>query len=513
MIHAHRLRIHLRWPVLCLGALLALPAPSESQTTNPVRTETRAAAKSSNEIDLFMERVLDNREVSWRRLGDFLLRESETLALDGPRNIPLSGFRREFEWYVRDGEVVRSPVRFDGVVLSAVERRQYEENWLRGDRRRRGRGDERYRVMSRRDTEDNLVIAIERLWGGAVSDQLLQRIVADANLIADDQAAITLNTGAILEELGGVDGVGFGPAAARTRDLFVMLENERLTVTEVGRALRRPLSGLVDRIALADAAALAAFIELAELGARFEIDARDIGPYLDRAVAWLETQGREEAAALARFRNRLVPGMAGGRSVDADVPLLLDATRWEPGFISESYFMEFTFDPGNYYFAGRETLAGREVVRIEYYPTNLLRPAPTDTDAPEEPDAAAPETPDAAESESGRSITVSFDGGAFNKTTLVTLWIDPEAHQIVKYTFDNTTFDFLPVRWLARLDGLTASMEMGQPIGDVWLPLRVTLSGGVTTAFGELGIDYTREFSDYREAQTGARLLAPGDAR
>ncbi len=513
MIHAHRLRIHLRWTVLCLGALLALPAPSESQSTNPVRAETLAAAQSSNEIDLFMERVLDNREAAWRRLGDFLLRESETLVLDGPRNIPLSGFRREFEWYVRDGEVVHSPVRFDGVALSDAERRQYEENWLRGERRRRGRGDERYRVMSRRDTEDNLVIAIERLWGGAVSDQLLQRIVADANLIADDQAAITLNTGAILEELGGVDGVGFGPAVAHTRDLFVMLENERLTVTEVGRALRRPLSGLVDRIALADAAALAAFIELGELGARFELDARDIGPYLDRAVAWLETQGREEAAALARFRNRLVPGMAGGRSVDADVPLLLDATRWEPGFISESYFMEFTFDPGNYYFAGRETLAGREVVRIEYYPTNLLRPAPTDTDAPEEPDAAAPETPDAAESESGRSITVSFDGGAFNKTTLVTLWIDPEAHQIVKYTFDNTTFDFLPVRWLARLDGLTASMEMGQPIGDVWLPLRVTLSGGVTTAFGELGIDYTREFSDYREAQTGARLLAPGDAR
>ena len=150
MIHAHRLCIHLRWPVLCLGALLALPAPSESQTTSPVRAETRAAAQSSNEIDLFMERVLDNREASWRRLGDFLLRESETLVLDGPRNIPLSGFRREFEWYVRDDEVVRSPVRFDGVALSDAERRQYEENWLRGERRRRGRGDRRYRTLSRR---------------------------------------------------------------------------------------------------------------------------------------------------------------------------------------------------------------------------------------------------------------------------------------------------------------------------------------------------------------------------
>ena len=40
--------------------------------------------------------------------------------------------------------------------------------------------------------------------------------------------------------------------------------------------------------------------------------------------------------------------------------MLLDAARLQPRFISESYFMEFTFEPGNYYFVGRETLAGRE---------------------------------------------------------------------------------------------------------------------------------------------------------
>ena len=31
-----------------------------------------------------------------------------------------------------------------------------------------------------------------------------------------------------------------------------------------------------------------------------------------------------------------------------------------------------------------------------------------------------------------------------NKVALVTLWVEPKAHQIVKYTFDNVGFDFLP---------------------------------------------------------------------
>ena len=85
--------------------------------------------------------------------------------------------------------------------------------------------------------------------------------------------------------------------------------------------------------------------------------------------------------------------------------------------------------------------------------------------------------------------------------------------QIVKYTFDNTGLDFLPGRWLVRIDGLAASMEMGQPIGDVWLPLRVTVAGLATTALGEFDVTFTREFTEYREAQTGARLIDAGVVR
>ena len=39
--------------------------------------------------------------------------------------------------------------------------------------------------------------------------------------------------------------------------------------------------------------------------------------------------------------------------------------------MSEAYFMDFKFEPGNYYLAGREKLEGHDVLRIEYYPTHL----------------------------------------------------------------------------------------------------------------------------------------------
>ena len=34
--------------------------------------------------------------------------------------------------------------------------------------------------------------------------------------------------------------------------------------------------------------------------------------------------------------------------------------------------MDFKFEPGNYYLAGREQLDGQQVLRIEYYPTRMF---------------------------------------------------------------------------------------------------------------------------------------------
>ena len=322
-------------------ALAAAPPPAAAGQTVPAGQPPAAAEQAGNEIDRFMERVIANRDASWRRLGDFVLREVETLAVEGPTELPIAGFRREYEWYVRDNVVVRSPRRFDGVDIGEADRREYEADWLR--RRER-------REASRRE--------------------------------------------------------------------------------------------------------------------------------------------EEEAAAAAG------PGSGGPETASADAGPLA------PQFIADAYyFMEFEFEPGNYYLAGYETLAGREVVKIEYYPTDIFGEGDLLDDDPD---------PDDLEME--RRIRQGFA-----KTSLVTLWIDPEVHEVVQYTFENVGLDFLPGRWLVRVDGWRASIEMAQPIRGVRLPRRMTLQGQATVAPGTFEVRFTRDYTDYREALTGGRLVgtadAPGDGR
>ena len=99
-----------------------------------------------------------------------------------------------------------------------------------------------------------------------------------------------------------------------------------------------------------------------------------------------------------------------------------------------------------------------------------------------------------------------------NKTALVTLWVDPAEHQIVKYTFDNVWLDFLPGAWLVRIDDLRASMTMGQPFPGVWLPRGMNIHAGLTLALGSFEAGYDRTFTNYREGEVrddnqGAEVL------
>ena len=96
-----------------------------------------------------------------------------------------------------------------------------------------------------------------------------------------------------------------------------------------------------------------------------------------------------------------------------------------------------------------------------------------------------------------------------NKTSQVTLWVDPASHQIVKYTFDNVWLDFLPVGWLVRIDDLRANMQMIQPFPDVWLPKNMTIHAGVTLALGSMELQYTRGFTNYRKADVSTRFTVP----
>ena len=96
-----------------------------------------------------------------------------------------------------------------------------------------------------------------------------------------------------------------------------------------------------------------------------------------------------------------------------------------------------------------------------------------------------------------------------NKTALVTLWVDPAEHQIVKYTFDNVWMDFLPAGWLVKVDDIRASMTMGQPFPGVWLPREMNIHAGVTIAPGSLEAAYARRFADYKQADVKSLIRIP----
>lgn len=163
----------------------------------------------------------------------------------------------------------------------------------------------------------------------------------------------------------------------------------------------------------------------------------------------------------------------------------------EPRFVSEAYFLEFEFEPGSYYLAGREPLEGQNVLRIEYYPTRMFGEDGKDDRA-------------GADGDYDRDIQRKM-----NKTALVTLWVDPREHQIVKYTFDNVWLDFLPGAWLVRVDDIRASMTMGQPFPGVWLPRGLEVRGSVTVASGSFEARYERVFSEYRLAEVSTRMQVP----
>ena len=171
----------------------------------------------------------------------------------------------------------------------------------------------------------------------------------------------------------------------------------------------------------------------------------------------------------------------------------------EPRFVSEAYFLDFKFEPGNYYLAGRDKVDGRDVLKIDYYPTRLF-----DDDEHKQDQARPKDKDDRIEQDIDRKM---------NKTALVTLWVDPSSAQIVKYTFENVWMDFLPAAWLVRIDGLHASMEMEQPFPGVWLPRNVAIDGSVTTAPGSFSVNYRRDFANYRKADVSTRIRIPKGGR
>jgi hypothetical protein len=191
----------------------------------------------------------------------------------------------------------------------------------------------------------------------------------------------------------------------------------------------------------------------------------------------------------------------------SDAGISTNVVPTEPRFVSEAYFMDFKFEPGNYYLVGREQFEGQEVLKIEYYPTRLFGGRDDEKTRTLKSDADEPQRGRKSEKELEQDIERKM-----NKTALVTLWVDPKIHQIVKYTFDNVWLDFLPAAWLVRVDEIRASMTMFQPFEGVWLPRGIDISAGVTLANGSFDANYVRSFSDYRQADVKSRVRVPKGA-
>jgi hypothetical protein len=183
-----------------------------------------------------------------------------------------------------------------------------------------------------------------------------------------------------------------------------------------------------------------------------------------------------------------------------DVNSVIQQVR-QPQFVSSAYFLRFKFDAGTYALVGREQFEGQQVLRVEYYPTKLYQ-GPDRQNGPAGRGGRARSPEDQKKEEVFRQV--------MNKVALVTLWIEPASHQIVKYTFDNINFDFLPGQWLVHVDSAKASMTMSQPFKDVWLPKGIEFAAGATFASGEITFRETVSYHDYREATVTTKVGIPG---
>jgi hypothetical protein len=233
----------------------------------------------------------------------------------------------------------------------------------------------------------------------------------------------------------------------------------------------------------------------------------------DRALAekkWIARERRREERAAAKAKGEATSGddknvsvsVTGGVTVEdagsqsatpapaPETPQTVEDVlkqSLEPRFVSAAYFLRFKFDPGHYALAGREKLDGRDVLRIEYYPSKLF--------------AEGRSRPDRRVRERDHQIEEKM-----NKVSLVTMWIDPAQHQILQYTFDNIDMDFLPGRSLVRVDEMKASMRMSQPFPDVWLPANIEMSFQMATAVGLVAATYDVTYRDYKLAEVTTRI-------
>jgi hypothetical protein len=205
-------------------------------------------------------------------------------------------------------------------------------------------------------------------------------------------------------------------------------------------------------------------------------------------------------------------------SGDSGVDAILRATR-EPQFVSAAYFLRFKFEPGHYGFVGPETYDGRQVLRIEYYPTALYSENENtkDDEGGGKDTKEEGKTKETKDTKDTKSTKAAKENGTkedvddrinrqMNKVALVTLWVEPSDHQIVQYRLDNAPLAFLPARSLVRINAFGATMRMGQPFPGIWLPEGIDAKATFTLANGTYDAHYSVAYQNYREAAVQVKI-------
>ena len=296
-----------------------------------------AVPAAQSDLDELMGRVLLKRDDNWKKLQQYVLEERETMevtALDGRK---VFGFKREYQWFPRQGFFIKSPLTSDGVKIGDEERRRQEARWL---------AREQFREKRRAE-------------------------------IAAGKSPATPDDGKVA--------ISIGPGGVSTS---------------------------------------------------FEAELRD---------------------------------------------------TLEPGFVSAAYFLDFKFEQGQYALVGREKYEGRDVLKVEYYPMKMF--------------TGGRGRPNRQLRERNKEI-----GKQMNKVSIVTLWVDQEDRQIVKYDFQNVDADFFPGQWFMQLESLNAGMEMSQPFPGVWLPRSIRIGFDIALAGGNVKGKYSSEYYDYKLAEVSQRI-------
>lgn len=323
------------WIVTCLLAVL------------PSAVAAQPGGRPPTDLDRLMEEVVKRRDDNWKKLQQYILSERQKVTVTGPDGLRLYGSVHDYQWFVKDGFFIRSPLAANGVAIADADRRRYEERYLRRMKAR----DER---RAKREAER----------GGTPAPP---------------------------------------PAAESVGDLL-----------------------------------------------------------------------NQQA---------------------------------EPSFVSAAYFLRFKFEPGRYALAGRETIDGREALRIEYYPARLFDDDhETRVEVGKDGATASRRERDRGRERQRERETEDRIEQQMNKTSLVTLWVLRDEKQIVRYVFDNVDWGFLPGRAIVRIDDLTASMRMHEAFPGVWLPQSIAAKVRLGTALGSTGAVYDVTYSDYRQAGVTVRV-------